>query len=156
MVHALTLTIVHFVLVSVMFCLHTLDGVIWIIIPLFFVTVMTCDLVINLRNLIGDDTETVHLVSYSTFVSQLYAIPTMCLVARLNISRYRVLKKTGNPILGPGYIAETLKYIRYSRLISGQYITFGLLAVWPIINSVLVIYTLVKTDVIHCYLHVYI
>ena len=60
-------------------------------------------------------------------------------------------RKLNTPILGPKYMVETLKYLRYSRLISSQYITFGLLAVWPIINSVLVIYILVATDDVHCY-----
>ena len=156
MVHVLPLIIVYFIHVSVMSCLRTLDGVIWVTIPLSFVTVMTFDIAFNLRDLIGDDTKAVHLVSYSTFIFQLYAIPTMCLVARLNICRHRILEKPESPILGLKYIIETMKYLSFSRLISSQYIAFSLLAVWPIINGLLVIYIFVETDDVNCFLNVYI
>ena len=106
---------------------------------------MTYDLAMYFRYFWGVSTEAMFLVSYFTFIPQLAIIPGICLYARFKMLRHKPSAQNQVPVFGPRFILNSLQFAGQGSLLK-DFALLILLAVWPMINFSLVIYTYVVSE----------
>ena len=105
----------------------------------------------------GVATEAMFLVSYFTFIPQLAVIPGICLYARFKMLRYKPSAQNQSPVFGPRFILNCLKFAGQGSFLKDMgFLT--LLAVWPMTNCALVIYTYSVSEPhsASCFWHIFI
>ena len=91
---------------------------------------------------------------YFTFIPQLAIIPGICLYARFKMLRHKPSALNQAPVFGPRFILSSLLFAGQCSLLK-DFALLILLAVWPMVNCALVIYTYVVSEshALPCYWH---
>ena len=102
----------------------------------------------------GVSTEAMFLVPHFTLIPQLAIIPGICVYTRFRMWRHKTSTQNQAPVFGPRFILNSLKFARQGSFLK-DFVLLILLAVWPMTNCALVIYTYVASEshAVPCYWH---